>query len=192
MAGDVVYFVTDIETDGPDPGRHSMLSMASVACDAAGRRLDLFTCNLLPVPGHAPDAGTMAWWGTEPVAWDDMMHDRLEPEVAIARFASWVAGFTGDRVFAAHPLIFDGAWIDWYLRRYADMRLLHAPRTPAPLFAGGGLDLPSLVMGRTDLGYRDCAEKRYPEAWFGGHLHSHIARDDAEGYAHLLGLMLRR
>ncbi|MCC6468352.1 MAG: hypothetical protein IT563_08520 [Alphaproteobacteria bacterium] len=34
--GPFVYLVTDIETDGPEPGRNSMLSFASVAVDQAG------------------------------------------------------------------------------------------------------------------------------------------------------------
>lgn len=192
MAASLVYFVTDIETDGPDPGQHSMVSLASVACDEAGQRLGLFTCNLHPVAGHAADPGTMAWWATEPEAWAATMPHRLPPAQAIERFAGWVQGFGATAVFAAHPLMFDGAWTDWYLRRFAGTRLLHAPRTPPPLFAGGGLDMASFIMARSGLGYADCAAKRYPEAWFGGHRHSHIARDDAEGYAHLLGLMLRR
>lgn len=191
MEAGPVYIVTDLETDGPDPGVHSMLSLASVACDAAGRRLGHFTINLQAMPGHQADAGTLAWWRTEPAAWAALQQERVPAQQAMDRFVAWVRGFGPAAVFVGSPLIFDGAWVDWYLRRFAATRLLRAPRSEAHLFAGGGLDLASFVMGRTGLSYAQCTAKQYPEEWFGGHPHSHIALDDAEGYAHLLGRVLR-
>lgn len=190
MTVDPIYFVTDIEADGPDPGVHSMISLATVACDSRGRRLDHFSINLMPVEGHGPDPGTMAWWATEPDAWAATLVERAPPAAAVTRFVEWVKGFPGAAVFVGYPLIFDGIWVDWYLRRFAGIALLRAPRSEARLFEGGGLDLGSFTMGRTALSYADCTAKRYPDDWFGGFPHSHIALDDAEGYAHLLGRLL--
>lgn len=186
-----VYIVTDIETDGPDPGLHSMLSLACVACDAMGRRLGHFTTNLQALPGHTADPGTLAWWQTEAAAWAALQHDAVPAQEGMDRFVAWVRGFGPGAVFVSYPLIFDGAWVDWYLRRFAAIRLLRAPRSATHLFEGGGLDLASFVMGRTGLSYRACTAKQYPQAWFGGNPHSHVALDDAEGYAHLLGRVLR-
>lgn len=191
MGKDLVYIVTDVETDGPDPGIHSMLSLGSVACGAAGNRLGHFSANLQALPGHQADAGTMAWWHTEPTAWAAAQKDAAPTQQGMDRFVAWVRGFGPATVFVGSPLIFDGAWVDWYLRRFAGIRLLRAPRTEAHLFEGGGLDLASFVMGRTGLSYRRCTGKQYPREWFGGHPHSHIALDDAEGYAHLLCRVLR-
>ncbi|MEI6161210.1 MAG: DNA polymerase III subunit epsilon, partial [Roseococcus sp.] len=182
---------TDVETDGPDPGVHSMLSLASVACDATGRRLSHFAVNLQALPGHKADSGTLAWWQSQPAAWSALQEQTVPAQRGIDGFVAWVRQFGLVPVFVGNPLIFDGSWVDWYLRRFAGIRLLRAPRTEAHLFEGGGLDLPSFVMGRTGLSYRQCTAKQYPEAWFGGHPHSHLALDDAEGYAHLLGRMLR-
>lgn len=191
MNPSLTYFVTDVETDGPDPGIHSMLSLASVACSATGERLGHFTVNLEALTDHAADAGTLAWWATEPAAWAALVSQPLPASEGISRFVAWVKGFAGIPVFVAHPMVFDGAWVDWYLRRFAGIRLLHAPRTVEHLFHGGGLDLASFVMGRTNLSYEDCSNKRYLDTWYGNHPHSHIALDDAEGYAHLLKVMLR-
>ena len=58
----ISYVVTDIEADGPDPGRHSMPSFGSVAVDRDGRSLGEFTVNLRPLPDGVQDPGTMAWW----------------------------------------------------------------------------------------------------------------------------------
>lgn len=168
-----------------------MVSLGAVACDARGVRLGHLALNLHPVPGHAADAGTMAWWASEPAAWAATLPGRLSPDDATARYIAWVRGLGGTPVFAAYPLIFDGEWMDWYLRRYADIRLLQAPRSDARLFLGGGLDLASFGMGRTGLDYGTLTHKAFPQDWLGGYPHSHIALDDAEGYAHLLGRMLR-
>jgi hypothetical protein len=191
MDGAPIYIVTDVETDGPDPGVHSMLSLACVACGTAGERLGHFFINLQPLPGHQADAGTLAWWRSEPAAWAALQQNALPALAGIERFMQWVRGFGRAPIFVGSPLIFDGAWVDWYLRRFAGIRLLRAPRTGDFLFEGGGLDLASFVMGRTGMSYQACTERRYPEAWFGGHAHTHIALDDAEGYAHLLGRVLR-
>lgn len=187
----LIHVVTDIETDGPDPGIHSMISLAAVACDETGARLSHLALNLEPIPGHAADPGTMEWWATEPEAWAATLSNRLPPAEAIARYVAWVRSLGGTPVFTAYPLIFDGAWVDWYLRRYASLRLLTAPRSTETLFLGGGLDIASFALGRTGLDYDSLTRKTFPESWLGGHPHSHIALDDAEGYAHLLGTLLR-
>ncbi len=46
----VIFIVTDIEADGPDPGRHSMLSFASVARGEDGQDYGEFFINLMPLP----------------------------------------------------------------------------------------------------------------------------------------------
>lgn len=107
-------------------------------------------------------------------------------------YADWIRALPGPALFVAHPLAFDGLWIDWYLRRFTGHRLAHGPYTGAPLFHGAGIDLPSLIMGVMGWSYDRCSRAHYPPDWFGGHAHTHRAIDDAMGYAHLLQEMLRR
>lgn len=54
------YVVTDIETDGPQPGHNSMLSFASVATDATGKILNQFEACLNPLDGAVSDPNTLA------------------------------------------------------------------------------------------------------------------------------------
>ncbi|WP_411033869.1 DNA polymerase III subunit epsilon [Shinella sp. BYT-45] len=183
------FIVTDIEADGPDPGRHSMLSLASVAQSESGEDQGEFTVNLKPLPEAVQDADTMRWWRTHPSAWHEATRDQLRPEAAIHAWADWVAKRPGTPVFAAHPLSFDGAWVDWYLQKFTGRRLFYRPRVPG-LTYGAGVDIPSLIMAKTGWGYQHCNRQNYPAAWFGGHDHSHRAIDDARGYAHLLRLIL--
>src|SRR4051812_6811424 len=66
-----IYVSTDCETDGPIPGPHSMLSVASAAMTADGQILGTFSANLQTLPGAAGDPKTMAWWAENQAAWDE-------------------------------------------------------------------------------------------------------------------------
>lgn len=191
MSEPAVFVVTDIETDGPDPGANSMLSLASVARDEAGEDCGSFVINLRPLEGAGADPDTMRFWAGQPLAWAASTSDQQPPELAIDAFCAWVRGLPGRPVFVAHPLAFDGRFVDWYLRTFAGLRLYEGPWTRTRLFHGTGIDLPSLIAGKLGWDYLDCRLDNYPEAWLGGHAHSHLPLDDALGYAHLL-VELRR
>ena len=66
---DAVYIVTDIEADGPTPGRNSMIAFASVAVTATGEKKGVFEAVLQPLTGAEPDPDTYAWFQTQPEAW---------------------------------------------------------------------------------------------------------------------------
>jgi hypothetical protein len=184
------YLVTDIEADGPDPGLHSMLSFGCVAIDAQGTVLGEYAAVLRPVPGLTQDAGTRAWWASEPEAWAQATRDPIDPAEAMRGWADWIAGLPGRPVFVGNASTFDGGWMDWYCGRFLGRRLFDRPREPGLTF-GGGLDLPSLVMGRQGWDFARCGRAFWPAAWFGGQPHNHCALDDARGYARMLGRLLR-
>ena len=48
-----IYVSTDIEADGPIPGPHSMLSIASAAYTAEKQLVATFSANLETLPGRA-------------------------------------------------------------------------------------------------------------------------------------------
>jgi hypothetical protein len=142
------YLVTDIEANGLVPGRNSMISMASVAIDQDGQGLGSFEINLEPAEGTSPDPDAMAWWETEPEAWREATRNPVPPAVAVERFIGWGQGLPGERIFVAHPLLFDGGFVAWYLDRFAGLSLYDLPRHRGLTVAG--LDLPSLVLGSRD------------------------------------------
>ena len=78
-----IYVSTDVETDGPIPGPHSMLSFASAAYTAGKRLLGTFNANLVTLPGASGDATTMAWWTTQPQAWAACRTDPGDPALAM-------------------------------------------------------------------------------------------------------------
>jgi len=108
----------------------------------------------------------------------------------MAAFTTWVQQLPKPRVFTAHPVSFDGAYMAWYLDRFADVPLYDNQRQMGLTTAA--LDLPSLVMGVMGWDFDRCGRHGYPAEWLGGNPHSHKALDDALGYAALLKTMLEK
>lgn len=187
------YVVVDIEADGPTPGANSMLSFAAVALSSSGAFVGEFETVLAPLPGAAPDPNTLAWFATQPEAWAAATTNPRDPAAAIADFVAWGFGFVGRRVFAASPLAFDGFWIDYYLRRFADRPLVPPPHPgPEPLFHGHGLCIRSYAAAALSRPAWRCSAADLPLELLGGEPHTHRAIDDARGYAHLLRYLLQR
>jgi hypothetical protein len=180
------YVVTDIETDGPDPGPNSMRSFASAVVLADGAPGGTFTATLEPLPGAEPHPQTLAWFLQNPEAWANATSNPEAPDRVMRRYAQWLRHLPWPRVFASHPLTFDGVWIDWYLRRFTGSPLFTSFFDQDPLFFGAGIDLPSFIAGRLRMDYADCERGAYPASWFDGHEHTHKAIDDALGYASVL------
>jgi hypothetical protein len=191
MTDSTLYLVTDIEADGPDPGQHSMLSFACVATDATGDIAE-FSMVMERLPGTEGDPRTMRWWATQPEAWAAATLDPVAPEEAMQRFVTWVRALPSEPVFTANPLVFDAAWMDWYLRRFAGTRLFRGPYEGPQLFHGAGVDICSLAMGVLGWSHDRAWAKEYPPGWLGEHAHTHCALDDARGYAVLLRQLLAR
>jgi hypothetical protein len=189
MSGQPVYVVTDGEYDGPVPGKHSMLSFASVAVTAAGDFIGEFEAVLEPLPGAVRDLRTMEFWQSEPKAFAAATANPQPPSLVMPRFVEWVRGLPGQPVFVSHPLALDGLWFDFYLQKFSKERLLEGPWMPNRLFKGA-VCLVSFAAGR--LGYSGIDDIDYPDAWCGNVPHTHRAIDDARGYAHLLVHLMQR
>jgi hypothetical protein len=185
-----VYVVTDIECDGPWPGRHSMLSFGSVAIRADGTRLGEFEAVLDGLPGAAPEPDTYAWFQTVPEAWAAATTDPRPPADVMSDFVTWVRSLPAPRVFAAHPVAFDGMWIDYYLRRFTDDGSQPGPYEDDPLFDSAGFCLRSAVAVVTGWPMTEIRASWLPTEWLGDEPHTHRAIDDARGYANLLVALL--
>ncbi len=118
-----IYVSTDVETDGPIPGPHSMLSFGSAA---AQRRQDAkvstFTSSKSTgrrFPTRKGHPETMAWWQTQPEAWAEHRRDLRDPLEAMKEYVAWVKGLPGKPVFVAYPAGFDFLFMYWYMIRFA-------------------------------------------------------------------------
>jgi hypothetical protein len=164
-----IYISTDVETDGPIPGPHSMLSLGSAAYTADKQLLSTFTANLKTLDGATPHPKTAAWWATQPEAWAACRSHQEAPEHAMRRYVSWLKTLPGKPVFVAYPAGFDFLFVYWYLMRFIG-------ESP---FSHSALDIKTFAMALLKTDYRASTKRQMPKHWFDDLPHSHIALDDA-------------
>ena len=164
-----IYISTDVETDGPIPGPHSMLSIGSAAYTADKQLLATFSANLEALPGAAADPKTAAWWASQPAAWAACRTDLEAPDKAMARYHAWIKSLPGKPVFVAYPACFDFLFVYWYLMRFVG---------DSP-FSHSALDVKSFAMAVMKTDYRNSTKRNMPKQWFDKLPHSHVALDDA-------------
>lgn len=164
-----IYVSTDIESDGPIPGPHSMLSFASAAFWPDKTLVGTFSANLDTLPGATGHPETMAWWATQPEAWAACRADLEPPEAAMQRYLTWLQGLPGKPVFVAYPVAFDFMFVCWYLQRF----------TGQNPFSHSALDVKTLAMAMLKRDYRNSTKRNFPRHWFDDVPHTHVALDDA-------------
>ena len=164
-----IYVSTDVETDGPIPGPHSMLSFGSAAYAADKQLISTFSVNLETLPDAAPHPKTAEWWASQPDAWAACRRDLQPPEAGMSRYLSWLKSLPGRPVFVAYPAGFDFLFIYWYLIRF----------TGESPFSHSALDIKTYAMALLRSDYRDSTKKNMPKHWFDQHPHTHVALDDA-------------
>lgn len=120
-----MFISIDIESDGPAPGVNSMLALGAAAFAGSGEMVSTWYEKLLPLPqglGLAhQNPQTMAWWKTQPEAWEEVNRDQQNPQDAMTRFALWVDGLRenhGKPAAVAWPAAFDFAFVNYYLWRF--------------------------------------------------------------------------
>jgi len=164
-----IYVSTDVETDGPIPGPHSMLSLASAAFEANGSLISTFTANLELLPGASGHLETMKWWEGQPAAWQACRADTQPPEEVMPAYRAWLEALPGRPVFVAYPAGFDFTFVYWYLVRFAG-------RSP---FSHSALDIKTYAMALLRKDYRSSGKSAMPKRWFSNRPHTHVALDDA-------------
>ena len=164
-----IYVSTDVETDGPIPGPHSMLSFGSAAYLEDKTLVGTFEANLEMLEGARGEAKTMEWWQSQPEAWQSCRENLQPPEVAIRHYLTWLKALPGKPVFVAYPAGFDFMFVYWYLIRF----------TGESPFSHSALDMKTLAMALMRCPYRDATKRRMPRRWFDALPHTHKALDDA-------------
>ena len=176
-----IYVSTDIEADGPIPGPHSMLSLASVALRADKSVVDEFAVNLSTLPGAAPHPRTVLWWEGHKEAFQKTRENVEDPETAIPRYAKWVQGLPGRVVLVGQPVAFDFMWVYWYLQRF----------TGGSVFGHSALDIKSYAMAVLKRPYRECVLDAMPVQWRDDLPYTHVAIDDARAQGAIFCNMIR-
>ena len=164
-----IYVSTDVETDGPIPGPHSMLSFGSAAYTAEKKLVSTFSANLHTLPdaeGHPEDDGVVAE-ATGSVGRTPSRPPR--PAEVMTAYVAWVKRSAGKPVFVAYPAGFDFLFMYWYMIRFAG-------ESP---FSFSALDIKSYAMATLGTEYRETVKRNMPKRWFDDLPHTHKALDDA-------------
>ena len=164
-----IYLSTDVETDGPIPGPHSMLSLGCAAYTADEKLVATFSANLELLPGASAHPKHAAFWATEPEAWAASRTNQEPPDRAMQRYVTWIRALAGDPVFVAYPAGFDFTFVNWYLFRF----LGESP------FRHSALDIKSFAMATLKCEYQQSTKECMPARWHEALPHTHIALDDA-------------
>ena len=164
-----IYFSTDVETDDPVPGPHSMLSLGSAAYRADKCLVASFSANFETLQGATAHPATAQWWAKQPAAWVACRQDLEPPESAMARYFAWIKTLPGKPVFVAYPAGFAFLLVYWHLVRFVG-------ESP---FSHSALDVKSFAMAVMKTGYRDGTMKNMQKHRFDKLPHTHVALDDA-------------
>ncbi len=164
-----IYVSTDIETDGPIPGPHSMLSIGSAAFRADKELIATFTANLEPLPGAEGHPNTMKWWSENPEAWEASRVNPKPPAQVMQAYHAWLQALPGKPVFVAYPATFDFMFVYWYLINFVG---------DSP-FKHSALDIRSYAMAFLKRNYSESGKKNLPPEWLEEMPLTHVALDDA-------------
>jgi len=164
-----VYISIDIETDGPIPGKNSMLSLGAAAFLKNGKQIGSFYKKLNTLAGANSDQSTMDWWATKPEAWKEVCVDREPAESVMGQFVCWVKEFDYTPVAVCYPAGFDFTYLYWYMIAFEG-------KSP---FSFSALDIKSYVSGYLGIPYRQATKRNMPKEWFSKKPHTHKAIDDA-------------
>ena len=176
-----IYVSTDVETDGPIPGPHSMLSLGSAAYLADKTLVSTFTANLETLPGAEGLAETMRWWKTQPEAWRACRENQQPPAEAMRAYLVWLKRLPGTPVFVAYPAAFDFMFVCWYLHRF----------TGENPFGWSALDIKTFAWSILKIDYLDSTKRNMLRHWFDDLPYTHKALDDALSQGALFCNMLR-
>lgn len=114
-----IYVSIDIEADGPAPGLNSMLALGAAAFTPEGELHGTWYNTFIPLWDAQQNADTMAWWRTQPEAWEEVNRNRQHPGLVLREFAKWCENLPGKPVVVAKPAAYDFAWVNYYLWRFA-------------------------------------------------------------------------
>lgn len=174
-----IFISVDIEADGPIPSEFSMLSVGAAAYNESGKLLGTFERNLETLDGAKQDPDTMAWWQTQPEAWELCRKNLVHPKDAMNDLTEWVkkleTQYGAKAVFLAYPAGFDFTFVYWYLVKFVGYSV----------FSFSSLDIKSYAMAILKTPFRETTKRNFPKSWKSKRRHTHEAIQDALGQGEL-------
>lgn len=190
----------DVETTGPIPGLHSMLSLGvSAWLDKGGdsfQEVGEFSVNIRPLDYCGWDDDTSKWWDEVDRHGPALVITRTDPQEPFSAMRSlieWLAELPSNapHVWAAYPATFDMPFLRYYAQRFAKNEWETMYRED-PMQRIACFDIATLASDMLKLPYHRVSRKVMPLNWtkFENPC-PHVALNDAKEQAHLLVGMLR-
>ena len=165
----------DIETDGPIPGKNSMLQLGLAIFRDNGKFVSASQENLDLLEGAEQDPYTMKWWETQGDLYEKNRVGTLPPNIVMDKINRQIQALRnqlGYPMFVAYPAGFDWMFIRWYAESFC--------QKPHVFTTSACLDIKSYAAGVLDSYYRNTTKRNMPKEWFKGlPKHTHEAKDDA-------------
>lgn len=167
----LIYVSTDIESDGPCPGKYSMLSFASAAFEEGNETpIDSISINLELLPGASVDADTAQFWAKNKEAYAKTRENTVSPVEGMKTYAAWLKSLPGKPIFVGYPAAFDSLFVFWYLHTFAG-------ENP---FGWQALDMKTYACATLGTEFHLTVKKSFPKSWKPDLPHTHVALDDAK------------
>jgi hypothetical protein len=183
-----VYISADVETDGPIPGVHSLLSLGLAVAGtfdgtsflAADPTRDGFYRELRPT-GRAVDSDALAVSGLDRAR---LLRDGADPATAMTDATAWVTAVADGRqpVLVAYPAVFDFPWLYWYFMTFTGS---------SPFGFASCLDMKTMYAVKAGVPLGLAVKSRMPAALLSRRPHTHNALDDAVEQADLFANLMR-
>ncbi len=166
------YISIDVETTGPVPGLHSMISLGAAAFERSGILENKILINFEELPNSKQDDSTMRFWKENPIAYLRTKENPHLPVEGVARFKQFYQACENP-VFVFMPQKFDGLFVYWYLQTFdSTLGFINTP---------DAIDVKTLAM--VALGAenpRFAGKKDWLKEWKDRKTtHNHVAVDDA-------------
>jgi hypothetical protein len=178
-----VYISADVETDGPIPGRNSMLSIGlAVAARYDGVQLEpadpearTFYRELRPAFDEV-DQRALAVSGLDRAR---LLQEGTDVGEAMTAATGWVMDVAGDDrpVMVAFPLAFDWLWLQWHFLQFNPQG--------SPFSFSSCLDMKTLFWARQRTPTEGAGKNELPPELRPKRRHTHNALDDAIEQAEL-------
>jgi Exonuclease len=177
------YFSADVETDGPIPGRFSMLSFGLVYAGAFDGNAFVpdpsfertFYTELQPIS----DSYEQEALDVNGLDRQRLMKSGAPPGEAMTSAAQWVREVAAGRrpILVAYPLSFDWNFIYWYFVAFS--------ATGSPFNHSGCFDLKTAFAAKAGLPIAEAGRDKLLEYFQPHQQHTHHALDDAKEQAEL-------
>ena len=131
MILDMSWIVVDVESDGPAPGKYSMVCLGAVLVEPTLSKT--FYGQTRPISDQfIPDALAISGFSRQ-------QHEAFdEPAAVMQRFRDWIAQHSQGRpIFVSDNVAFDWQWINYYFHTYlGDNPFGHSGRRIGDLYCG--------------------------------------------------------